>query len=177
MKIKIAFLCQFASIFFVAFASFHCSPKSQTSENTNIIASPRTEMFASFSDFEPLLHQQDDKLHIINFWATWCKPCVAELPYFEAIHKKYENKNVEVLLVSLDDGKKLETQVIPFLQKKQIRAKSVLLDDADYNAWINKVSPQWSGAIPATYIYKGEKSAFYEQEFTLEQLETIIKNF
>lgn len=115
--------------------------------------------------------------YVINFWATWCKPCVKELPYFEKIASDYSEKNVKVLLVSLDFPDKIESQVIPFLEKNNIKSEVVLLDDPDANSWIPKVSPNWSGAIPATVIYKNEKRKFYEQSFTFDELENELKLF
>ena len=114
---------------------------------------------------------------IINFWATWCKPCIKELPAFEKIASEYADKKVKVLLVSLDFPEKIENQVIPFIKKNNIKSEVILLDDADANSWIPKVSPDWSGAIPATVIYKNDRRKFYEQSFTFEALETEIKTF
>ncbi len=115
--------------------------------------------------------------YVINFWATWCKPCVKELPAFEKIASDYSNNNVKVLLVSLDFPDKIESQVIPFIKKNNIKSEVVLLDDADANSWIPKVSTNWSGAIPATVIYKNENRKFYEQSFTFEELENELKLF
>lgn len=132
-------------------------------------------VYLKFDEFEPLLHQKDDKIRVINFWATWCKPCVAELPYFEKIHHEYKDKNVEVMLVSLDDIKKLDNKVLPFVKERNLQSKVVLLDDADYNSWIDKVSPEWSGSIPATIFYTKDKRQFFEQEFEYEEVEEIVK--
>uniref|UniRef100_UPI00260C894D TlpA disulfide reductase family protein n=1 Tax=uncultured Winogradskyella sp. TaxID=395353 RepID=UPI00260C894D len=55
-----------------------------------------------YNGLKPLINKKDDKVHVVNFWATWCAPCVKELPYFEAIKEDYKDDNVEVLLVSLD---------------------------------------------------------------------------
>src|SRR5690606_17137090 len=121
--------------------------------------------------------QKNDSIYVVNFWATWCKPCVRELPAFEKIASEYSNKKVKILLVSLDFPDKIEDQVIPFIKKNNIQSEVVLLDDADANSWIPKISPQWSGAIPATVIYKNDTRKFYEQSFTFEELETELKLF
>lgn len=118
---------------------------------------------------------KNDTIYVINFWATWCKPCVEELPAFEKIASNYSDKKVKVLLVSLDFSDKIDSQVIPFLEKNNIKSEVVLLDDADANGWISKVSEAWSGAIPATVIYSKDKRKFYEQSFTFEELENELK--
>lgn len=128
-----------------------------------------------FDEFQHLVYQNEDKVRIVNFWATWCKPCVAELPYFEMINSKYKQKNVEVILVSLDLPTHIESKLIPFLEKQKIDSKVLVLDDPDANSWIPRVNTNWSGAIPATIIYKGGTANFYEQSFTYNELEKQLK--
>lgn len=123
------------------------------------------------------LQKKNDSIYIINFWATWCKPCIKELPAFEKLASNYSDKKVKLLLVSLDFPDKLESQVIPFITKNNIQSEVVLLDDSDANSWIPKVSQEWSGAIPATIIYKKDTRKFYEQSFTFEELEAELKTF
>lgn len=116
-----------------------------------------------------------NKTYVINFWATWCKPCIKELPAFEKLNANYKEANVEVVLVSLDFPEKIENGVIPFMEKNNLQSKVVLLDDPDANTWIPKVSPEWSGAIPATVIIRDGKRHFFERTFTYETLEKEIK--
>jgi thiol-disulfide isomerase/thioredoxin len=118
-----------------------------------------------FKSFEPLLHINNDTTYVVNFWATWCKPCVAELPYFEQLHEAYKAKKVKVLLVSLDFSSQIEKKLIPFLEKRPLQSTVIVLDDPDANSWIDKVDASWSGAIPATVIFKGTKRGFFERSF------------
>jgi len=165
-------------ILFISIILVSCRNKSDETPATVIVAEDNIDIQVyDFDGFEPLLYKNDDKTYIVNFWATWCKPCIKELPYFEEIAAKYKNQNVEVLLVSLDFSEKLETHVIPFIEKHNIKSKVVLLDDVNSNRWIPKVSEMWSGAIPATVIYNNNKREFYEGTFTYEQLETELKTF
>jgi len=127
-----------------------------------------------FSEFEPLLYTDSDTTYLINFWAMWCAPCVKELPYIEAFADK--NPEVEVILVSLDFPKDIETKLKPFLKKKNITQKVVLLDDPDSNTWIDKIDPNWSGAIPFTIIFNKDERLFFERSFeNLEDLENQFK--
>lgn len=131
----------------------------------------------TYSELKPLLNKKDDKVYVINFWATWCGPCVKELPEFEKLKKEYANKNVEVLLVSLDFPKQKEKKLIPFINKKKIKSKVVLLDDVNEDVWIKDIDSTWSGAIPATIIYNKNKRKFYEKSFDYNTLENELKTF
>lgn len=127
-----------------------------------------------FDEFENNLHQNNDSIYIINFWATWCVPCRKELPDFEKIHLNYKDKGVKVLLVSLDFPTQIESGLIPFLEERNITAKVILLNDPNSNSWIDKVDPTWSGALPATVIYKGNVRKFFEEELYYIKIEKSI---
>jgi len=144
------------------------------------MAAPEREVpVFDYEGFAEYLESYDDsKTLVVNFWATWCMPCVKELPYFEEANARYEGTDVEIILVSLDFDTHLESKVIPFLEKKEIKSTVVLLDDPDANSWIDKVSPEWSGAIPATLVVQGDRKAFYEQSFhSFDELQQIIQPF
>lgn len=130
-----------------------------------------------YDGLEPLINKKDDKIHVVNFWATWCAPCVKELPYFEAINEKYKDDNVDVLLVSLDFPKNYDTKLKPFIEAHDLKSNVVAFDDTNQNRWIPAINESWSGAIPATIIYKGNKRQFYERSFTQEELEIELKQF
>jgi len=130
-----------------------------------------------FDKLEYFLKKQNDTTYVVNFWATWCVPCVEELPYFEQLNTKYQDDKVKVMLVSLDMPKMVEGKLLPFIKQKQLKSDVVLLRDPDQNTWLPKVDTTWSGAIPATLIYNKDKRKFYEQSFTYEQLEKEVSNF
>ena len=130
----------------------------------------------NFEELSLFLEQEKDQMYVINFWATWCKPCIQELPYFEAAQKKYSG-DIKVILISLDFTDKLESQLIPFVSEKSIQSQVILLDDPHENEWIPKVDSTWSGAIPATLMIKGSEKKFFEKSFTEEELDKEILKF
>lgn len=114
---------------------------------------------------------QPDTCFVVNFWATWCKPCVAELPSFDSLLVEKKNKNIKILLVCLDFREELEKKVNPFLKKNKIQSECVLLDEVNGNDFVNKIEQNWSGAIPATLLKRGKFRLFYEKKLTLADLE------
>lgn len=122
--------------------------------------------------------QDNGKAKVINFWATWCRPCVAELPYFQAMLKKYSPEKVEFLLVSLDFKKELTTRVLPFVERRGLVPYVWLLDEPNPDDWIDSVEPTWQGDIPATLFLNPTKNKriFLAKEFsTQEDLEKQIQ--
>ncbi|MBK7429628.1 MAG: TlpA family protein disulfide reductase [Bacteroidetes bacterium] len=123
---------------------------------------------------------QDDILkangiQVVNFWASWCKPCIVELPYFEKINSEIGSNNFKVCLVNLDFNSKFRGAATDFIKNKKIKSKVVHINDTDPNEWINKVDSSWSGAIPATLIYvNGQKVFFKEGEMSYEELKAEI---
>lgn len=152
-----------------------CAKKKKENTDRAISENAEIEVY-DFDRLDSLLSSNTDKTLVVNFWATWCKPCIKELPYFEAAQAKYQG-DIRVILVSLDFPEKLESQLIPFVHENDIQSQVLLLDDPYENEWIPKVDAAWSGAIPATLIISGPERIFYEKSFTQEELETEILKF
>ncbi len=133
--------------------------------NTAIVDTIPYEILNSYQDLEKLISSAPDKEKlVINFWATWCGPCVKELPFFEALAKTNEDKNLRIVLVSLDFVDQLEKRFVPFIKKHELASELYVLNDPNENKWIDKVDPSWSGTIPATLYIKGGKRIFTDME-------------
>jgi thiol-disulfide isomerase/thioredoxin len=130
----------------------------------------------NFDQLEPRLSTASDSVYLVNFWATWCVPCVKELPEFEKINETYSVKKVKVLLVSLDNPRHMDSRLIPFIDKHNLKSEIVLLDDTNSNRWIPLVDQSWGGSIPATIVFTRNSRNFYEQVFTYEELENIVRS-
>lgn len=112
---------------------------------------------------------------IVNFWATWCKPCITELPYFEQINAEMKSEKFSVCLVNLDFNSKYKTSAVEFVRNKNLKSEVIHLNDTDPNKWINKIDSNWTGAIPATLIYNNGKKVFFrEGEITYDELKSEI---
>lgn len=126
---------------------------------------------------ESRLENGVDTTYVVNFWATWCGPCVKELPYFEKLGVDHQGEAFKVLLVSLDFVSQLESKVIPFVQKKELKNEVLLMDEDKPNKWIPRVSEEWTGALPATLFVNTQKKTrhFHEGSFKDGELETKLQ--
>jgi thiol-disulfide isomerase/thioredoxin len=128
----------------------------------------------NYDQLEPYLHKNNDTIYLVNFWATWCAPCIKELPAIKSVEQKYTNEKFKVMLVSLDFTKDLTSRLEPFVKSKNITSDVFLLNDPDQNRWIDKVDPKWSGEIPFMLIYGKHFRESYSRTFNYEELDSII---
>lgn len=185
MVVRLQILCGYLTLLSALSA---CKPAQQpdapSEVTTEVVTAPNeTEkqglpfpVYKNFSELEPIFQYQNDSTYVINFWATWCKPCVEELPYFEELHTKLAGQKIKIILVSLDFAKDVETKLAAFVEKRKLQPAVIALTDGKYNDWISKVHPDWSGAIPVTYIYKKSNVLFHDQQYSsFEELEAAVK--
>jgi len=136
------------------------------------------KMVHNITDLEGLFTKDNDTTYVVNFWATWCKPCVKELPHFEAFNQQIGNKKIKVLLVSLDFNKQIDSHLKPFLTKHKLTSEVILMADKNYNQWLSKIDADWSGSIPATLVISKQKRLFAEKEFeSAEELKSWVQTF
>ena len=130
-------------------------------------------------ELEKILASPDDVLHVVNFWATWCPPCVTELPYFEKLSEEYQGKDVKFILISLDFPSQIESRLMPFLKTNKITADVRVMTDLDYNSWIEKVDGSWQGNIPVTLFFNnaGNIKYFHPSEVTEKELRDLTTKY
>jgi thiol-disulfide isomerase/thioredoxin len=114
---------------------------------------------------------------IINFWATFCKPCIAELPHFQEAAIRYRAQGVQLILVSLDLRESFPKAVERFVAQRKLTAPVAFLDEANADLFVPAVDSSWSGAIPATLFLNRKKGyrQFYEEEMSKARLEGEIR--
>lgn len=122
-------------------------------------------------DLQELMLHTESPLTVFNFWATWCAPCIKELPHFEEIDQK---PGVKVYLVNLDFQNQIE-KVRKFVVKKTLASEVLFLNEKKPEEYMMKVSSEWTGAIPATlFVTDLGKTYFYESAFSKEDLEKTV---
>ena len=128
-----------------------------------------------YQELLKIMKNCEDDIVVYNFWATWCGPCMREMPLIEKLNSR---EGVTVNFVSLDNPEHFSSRVIPLLEKKGIKSQVYLINETDYNKFITKVDKRWTGAIPATIIYgcADKEKLFFEKEFKEGELETIVQN-
>lgn len=124
-----------------------------------------------------LLANKSDTIYVVNFWATWCKPCVAELPSFVSAANQFKGQPVKIQLISLDFLSDFQKVKALLGKPKYAPLNSLLMTNIDYDSWINLVSPEWGGAIPATLIFNNAKGKrkFIGNELTASALVSEIE--
>jgi thiol-disulfide isomerase/thioredoxin len=133
----------------------------------------------SYSDLVSYVaqYQQSGQAVVVNFWASYCIPCLEELKYFDSIQAKYASSNVKVIFVNLDFPQHLQSRVMPVIKREHLNAEVVLLSDQDGDNWIPEVCPDWGGALPFTKVLSQNNSQtlYHQGKFaTDKELESFI---
>jgi len=117
-----------------------------------------------------------DTVYIVNFWATWCIPCVKELPAFNKVQEAYKDKPVKVILVSFDFKEQYPDKLSAWVKKKQLKPEVVWFNETNPTLYIPKLAPEWEGGLPATILINNKtgERLLRAKEITFEELETWI---
>jgi thiol-disulfide isomerase/thioredoxin len=133
----------------------------------------------SEKDIEQVMNSYKGKVVLLNFWATWCKPCVHEFPDLVKLYNDYKDKGFVVLFISVDVPDDVDSKVIPFLKNQNVDFTTYYNNFDKPEELINYIDKNWEGAIPSTYIYdkKGKLTGHILGSTAYEDFEKeILKN-
>jgi thiol-disulfide isomerase/thioredoxin len=111
------------------------------------------------------IEHRNGKILFVNFWATWCEPCVEEFPDLVKIYNEHKDSNFEFLSISVNLHSEIDTKVKPFLKEQSVDFQVVVIEEKRSEEIINLVNPEWDGTIPATIIYdeNGKRKQFFAE--------------
>ncbi len=133
--------------------------------------------FKTIDEFKSIMDSSKGKVTLVNFWATWCPPCVKEFPELVKLYNNYKDENFNLIFVSLDDNSEVKSKLIPFLKKQGVDFVSYHADLKKPEELIDYVDKSWQGEIPLTKIYdkEGKLAATFIGSKTYQQFEAEIK--
>jgi thiol-disulfide isomerase/thioredoxin len=150
-------------------------------KNKSLVDSPKVTLLNEDS-LENLLKVRNGKALFLNVWATWCIPCREEFPDIVRLSREYENKDIEFVGISADFPDEIESKIVPFLQNQKVDFKIFVQNFKHQEDLINRLNPDWRGALPATFLYnnKGELIKFMlgkqsYQNFK-QSIDTVLKS-
>jgi len=136
-----------------------------------LAAEPVTLSLADTDALAAMRKNDSGKFRLVNFWATWCAPCVAEFDEFVTINRMYRHRDFEMVLVSLNQPDE-EKQVLEFLKKQQASNKNLIFGSSDRTPLINAFDPQWQGEVPLTVLINPEGKIVFRESGSIDPLAT-----
>jgi len=111
------------------------------------------------------------KFRLVNFWATWCAPCVAEFDEFITINRMYRHRDFELVMVSVNAPDE-QNAVLTFLKKHQASSRNLLFASAKRDKLIDAFDPEWQGEVPLTVLIDPDGKIIYRQTGSIDALAT-----
>ena len=140
-----------------------------------MIAHGQAVKSVKITDLEKTIAESKTPL-IVNFWATWCKPCLEEIPYFMEEANLHKNDSLQLLLVSLDMRDAFPGQIMKTIAKRKITVPVQWLNETNADYFCPKVDPKWSGALPSSLFINNKTGyrKFFEEQLSHEKLKSEI---
>jgi thiol-disulfide isomerase/thioredoxin len=131
----------------------------------------------NFDNLQKHFYNNSDTTYVVNFFASWCVPCIKELPEFKRFAENRKHTKLKLIFVSLDFKSNYKKTLYPILKKQKMKDPIYLLDEPNADKWINEIDSSWSGSIPATLIVNNKKrwKQFITEPLIYEKLNLLIK--
>jgi thiol-disulfide isomerase/thioredoxin len=110
------------------------------------------------------------KLRVINVWATWCAPCIAELPEFVTMNRMYRRRPFEMITITMDDMERKDA-ALGVLKEMHMSSKNYIYSGEDKDKLVANLDPSWEGPPPYTMIIKPGGEVIYRKLAAVDPLE------
>ena len=133
------------------------------------------------ADFAKFKDSAKGKVLVLNFWATWCGPCVAEFPELVALDAKYRDKGMKLVGITSDEPEDVQPKVIPFIKKHKVKFDIIRQDTDDPEEMMSQITKDWNGVIPATFVYDKNGNLAYtrlgiiDRDLLVAEIEKALK--
>lgn len=142
--------------------TFSAAAQSKTAHKTRAGKPTAPVRAVNAEEMQALLKRDGKRPLLVNYWATWCDPCRDEFPDLVKIDRDYRAKGLDFIAITLDDLVDIKTAVPKFLLEMNAKMPVYLLNVADPEPAINLVDSNWSGALPATFLYDNRGKVVYK---------------
>ena len=164
-SIRVRFVIGSAVVISVLLLTFSAAAQSKTAHkprSPRAVTSPAPVRAVNAEEMQALLKRDGTRPLLVNYWATWCDPCRDEFPDLVKIDRDYRAKGLDFIAITLDDLVDIKTAVPKFLLAMNAKMPVYLLNVADPEPAINMVDRDWSGALPATFLYDQNGKVVYK---------------
>jgi len=146
--------------------------------SVNSLTKAQSVASITVDQLEQYLDTCSKKVMVVNFWATFCKPCVAELPHFIDVSGQFKTNEVGLLMISVDGPEMYPRKLKKFIRNHHFKGHFAWLNESDASYFCPKIDPSWSGSIPATLMVNipKKKRHFLESEMSAEELKLNISS-
>ena len=120
---------------------------------SNISLPQDVRKVSSLNQIDSLKSSYDGNVILVNFWASWCKPCVEEFPDLLKLRNDFSGKGLKIVFISLDFPEDINTKLIPFLKKNNVDFTTFQCNFKNTEDLMDYFDKKWDGAIPATFIF------------------------
>jgi peroxiredoxin len=134
-----------------------------------LAAEPVTVASADAETLKALRRNESGKFRLVNFWATWCAPCLAEFHEFITINRMYRHRDFELVTVSLNRPDE-QKSVLECLKKNQASCKNLIFASTDRDKLIDAFDPDWQGPVPYTVLINPEGKVVYRETGSIDPL-------